>query len=249
MRAANSSFFTQRSASRYVVPHTRLGERWMLVIHAAVTAAFQRLRGLDDFDLRAASENAVSNKLEEILRNDLMNSGTVEGFDKLFFGPVTRGSEIENFSGLKISKKPDLVFHLQRENSLWDLRQDAVFAECKPVDRAHSLATNYCATGTDRVGVERFVIGDYAWAMHEAFMIGFVRDNFLIHPHLAESLAVSQRHTLLGSPTVPTPILSSADTPQSERLHRTDHLRNFTWKENGEKATSIALYHSWHLCE
>ena len=115
---------------------------------------------------------------------------------------------MENYNGEKISKKPDLVFHLQRENALRDQRQDAIFAECKPVDRDHSLSANYCAVGTDRVGVERFIIGDYAWAMHEAMMIGYVRGAFRIHPDLATSLADSQRHELLGSPTIPVALLA-----------------------------------------
>lgn len=245
MPDADSSFFTRRPAARFVVPHSPLGERWLLVVHAAVTTAFHIIRERG-FDLRNAGENVITNNLEGVLMNDLLNRGTVEGFDRQFFGPVTRGSEVENYNGEKISKKPDLVFHLQRENSLWDRRQDAIFAECKPVDRDHSLSANYCAFGTDRVGVERFVIGDYAWAMHEAMMIGYVRDGFRIDPHLVESFADPKRHKSLGSPTRPMSILT--DCEGSEPLHQTRHERLFTWKENGRLATSITLYHSWHDC-
>jgi hypothetical protein len=245
MLDANSSFFTQRSAVRFIVPHDPLGERWLLVVHAAVSAAFPIIRQ-SGFDLRRAGENMITNKLEDVLMNDLLNSGTVEGFDKLFFGPVTRGSEVENYNGEKISKKPDLVFHLQRENVLWDRRQDAIFAECKLVDRDHSLSANYCAIGTDRVGVERFGIGHYAWAMHEAMMIGYVRDGFRIDPHLVESLADPKRHKSLGSPTRPASILSGSEG--TEPLYQTRHKRLFTWKETGKIATSITLYHSWHNC-
>lgn len=242
---ANSSFFTRRPEARFTVPHSPLGERWLLVAHAAVTAAFTIIRERG-FDLRNSGENAITNQLEGVLRNDLLNRGTVEGFDRQFFGPVTRGSEVENYNGEKISKKPDLVFHLQRENAHWDQRQDAIFAECKPVDRDHSLSANYCAVGTDRVGVERFVIGDYAWAMHEAMMIGYVRGAFRIHPDLATSLADSQRHELLGSPTSPTPLFCAQDG--TEALHQTRHLRRFEWKQTGQPATPITLYHSWHDC-
>jgi len=242
---ATSSFFTRRAAARFKVPHATLGERWLLVAHAAVTEAFIIIRDRG-FDLRNAGENAITNQLESVLRNDLLNRGTVEGFDKQFFGPVTRGSEVENYNGEKIGKKPDLVFHLQRENALWDQRQDAIFAECKPVDQDHTLSANYCAVGTDRVGVERFVIGDYAWAMHEAMMIGYVRGDFRIHPDLATSLADSKRHELLGSPTIPTPLFCARDSTES--LHQTRHLRRFKWKQTGQPATSITLYHSWHNC-
>jgi hypothetical protein len=245
MSDSDSSFFTRRPAARFKVPHAPLGERWLLVVHAAVTAAFPLIRR-DGFDLRNAGENAITNKLEDVLMNDLLNRDVVEGFDSQFFGPVTRGSEVENYNGEKISKKPDLVFHLQRENALWDRRQDAVFAECKPGDRSHSLSTNYCAVGTDRVGVERFVIGDYAWAMHEAMMIGYVRDEFQIVPHLVDSLVDSKRHKFLGSPTTPQCILSGGDGTVA--LYQTHHARLFSWRQTGKPATGIALYHSWHDC-
>jgi hypothetical protein len=245
MPDTDSNFFTQRPAARFTVPHAPLGERWMLVAHAAVTAAFVIIRKRG-FGLRDAAENSITNKLEGILVNDILNRGSVDGFDKNFFCRVNRGSEVENFSGEKIGKKPDLVFHLQRENSLWDIRQDALFAECKPVDRDHSLSANYCGVGTNRVGVERFVIGDYAWAMHEALMIGYVRDGFHIHPHLAECLADPTRHKSLGEPSPPEPVHSGCDG--TEPLHQTRHLRRFVWKENGQPATPIALYHSWHDC-
>ena len=90
-----------------------------------------------------------------------------------------------NYNGGKISKKPDLVFRLRREyRTDWDQRQDAVFAECKPVDKKHRLNENYCAVGKDTSGIERFVIGDYAWAMEQAFLIAYVRDGLCIKPDL-----------------------------------------------------------------
>src|SRR5260221_9107940 len=242
MANANSSFFTQRPSARFIVPHAPLGERWLLVVHTALTAAFPIIRRRG-FDLRNSAENTITNELENVLMNDLLNRGIVEGFDKQFFGRVTRGSEVENYNGEKISKKPDLLFHLQRENVLWDRRQDAIFAECKPVDRDHSLSRNYCAVGTDRAGVERFVIGDYAWAMHEAMIIGYVRDGFRIDPHLVDCLAEPKRHKSLGSPTKPISIFSSREGPQP--LHRTRHDRRFKWSGTGPLCTSILAHPLW----
>lgn len=245
MPRSGSNPFTQRSAERFTVPHAELDVRWLLVVHTAITEAFTRIRARG-FDLRNAGENAITNELEDVLRNDLLNRRVVDGFDTDFFSVVTRGSEVENYNGEKISKKPDLVFHLRRENICWDQRQDALFAECKPVDRDHSLTTNYSAVGTDRVGVERFVIGDYAWAMQDALMIGYARDGFRIHPHLAESLADAKRHESLGSPTSPTPVPSSITG--GEAFHQTFHQRRFIWRQNGRPATPITIYHSWHDC-
>lgn len=248
MTSWDSSFFTRRPAARHFVPHEALGERWLLVIHVAVTAAFSFIRQRG-FDLRSAGENEITNRLEHVLMNDVLNRDIVGGFDRLFFGPVTRGSEVENYNGIKISKKPDLIFHLQRENVLWDRCQDGVFGECKPVDRKHSLAANYCAVGTARVGIERFVIGDYAWAMQEALMIGYVREGFHIFPHLAAELAAPRKHKALGLPTEPVVVPSDCDHVGREPLHLTIHLRSFVWKQTGEPASPIAIYHSWHDCE
>jgi hypothetical protein len=247
MPDADSSFFTRRAATRYILPHEPLGERWLLVVHAALTAAFVIIRECG-FDLRNAQENAITNKLEDVLRNDLLIRGTVDGFDKQFFGPVTRGSEVENYSGKKISKKTDLVFHLRRENVLWDQRQDALFAECKPVDKKHPLNANYCAVGTDRTGIERFVIGDYAWAMEEALMVGYVQDGLAVHPHLSMALKDEVRRSKLGTPSPPVSVEPPTDVRVSTVLYQTTHQRAFVWS-NGLPATPIALFHSWHDCQ
>ena len=241
------SFFTRPSVAARIVPHPPLGERWLLVVHAAVTAAFVIIRQRG-FDLKKAGENAVTNELENVLMNDLLNQGIVEGFDRQFFGPVTRGSEVENYTGEKISKKPDLVFHLQRENALWDRRQDALFAECKPVDKKHPLSGHYCAVGKDCTGIERFVIGDYAWAMEEALMIGYVRDGLCIHPHLATALEDKMRRQKLGNPTPLVNVGAATGNGNATALYQTSHQRLFTWV-NGLPATSIALFHSWHDCQ
>jgi hypothetical protein len=245
MPGADASFFTRRPAARFAVPHGPLGERWLLVAHVAVTRAFKMIRA-EGYALSSALENDITIKLESVLNNQILNRGEVEGFDKVFFGKVRR-VEVVNFDGTKKSKKPDLCFDLHRENRVdWDQLQDALFAECKPVDKSHSLNGHYCALGKDCTGIERFVIGDYAWAMQEAMMIGYVRDGFRIHPHLAKSLADPQRHKLLGEPTVPEPVPPGCEG--KEALYRTRHLRRFPWKETGQSATSIILYHSWHDC-
>ena len=241
----NSSFFCQRSQAKFTVPHGPLGERWILVAHLAVTRAFEIIRE-EGCTLNSLLENDITIKLENVLNNQVLNRGEVEGFDKGFFGKVRR-VEVVNFDGTKKSKKPDLCFDLQREDRIdWDQLQDALFAECKPVDKKHSLDAHYCAVGKDCTGIERFVIGDYAWAMHEAMMIGYVRGAFRIHPDLATSLADSQRHELLGSPTIPVALFRARDG--TEPLHQTRHSRRFKWKQTGQLATSITLYHSWHNC-
>lgn len=237
------NFFTQC----YKVPHDRIGIRKMLVVHLAITRAFELMRE-EAFVFGSALENDITIKLENVLNNRVLNRGEVDGFDRSFFGKVRR-VEIVNYDGTKKAKKPDLCFDLQRENQVdWDQLQDALFAECKPVDKKHLLKDHYCAVGKDCTGIERFVVGDYAWAMEEGFMIGYVRDGFTIYPHLAEALKEKSKRTYLGDPTSLVDIKAANDSANAATLHKSTHKRLFSWMD-GPAATPIDLFHSWHNCE
>ena len=62
--------------------------------------------------------------------------------------------------------------------------QNGLFVECKPVDAAHPPGGDYCDAG-----LIRFVNGDYAWAMQESLMVGYVRDGRTIKSHLHPAIA------------------------------------------------------------
>ena len=231
----------------FMLPHDRVGLRLVTVTHQAVTRAFEIIRH-DGFALATAGENQITERLENTLENRIRNRGEIECFDNTFFGPVSRGSEVVNFNGIKISKKPDLVFKLRREDRAdWDQTQDAIFAECKPVDAQHSLTGHYCAIGKDCTGIERFVIGDYAWAMEEAFMIGYIRGGLTITRNLKPVLADASRHRQLGSPSELEAVESVSLNSKTARLHRTIHQRLFQWS-NGVSASPVEIFHSWHDC-
>lgn len=242
-----TAFFT-RPTPKFSLPHDRIGVRWVLVAHLAVHRAFEMIRE-EGWTLKDKGENDITAKLENTLRNRVHNRNEVDGFDKDFFTLVTRGSEVVNYNGVKISKKPDLVFHLKRDDRIeWDQTQDALFAECKPVDKLHSLSGHYCAVGKDCTGIERFVIGDYAWAMEEALMIGYARDGFSIHPHLVTALNDKVRKAKLGSPSAIEAIEASNKSGSSTVLYHTTHQRAFDWGK-ARRATPIILFHSWHSCD
>lgn len=241
----SDSFFT-RPAPGFKVPHDRIGVRWVLVAHLAITRAFELIRA-EGVKLPTL-ENDITIKLENVLNNQVLNRGEVEGFDRNFFGKVRR-VEVVNFDGTKKAKKPDLCFDLQREAQIeWDQLQDALFAECKPVDKGHLLSAHYCAVGKDCTGIERFVIGDYAWAMEEAMMIGYVRDGFEIASHLELALKDRSRRGRLGNPSRLVAIETASDVPVACQLFLTTHERTFNWTSGGA-ASPIDLFHSWHKCD
>jgi hypothetical protein len=230
----------------FQVPHDRIGLRLLTVAHQAIARAFEIIRH-EGFPLATAGENEITRQLESALENRIRNRCQIEGFDSTYFGPVGRGSEVVNFDGTKISKKPDLLFKLRREDRTdWDQTQDALFAECKPVDVKHKLKDHYCAIGKDCTGIERFIVGDYAWAMQEAFMIAYVRNGIQIARDLANVLMVPNTRAGLGQPTALSCVIE-ATGKDCQGLYLTTHQRLFPWPD-GRPATPIDLYHSWHNC-
>lgn len=229
----------------YRVPHPRLNDRWIAMVHLALIRAFEMIRA-DGFDLAAAGEDDITKQLEEILENHLLPGDSTE-FELSFVRSVTRESATANYDESSIGRKPDLVFRLNRELCHTHNKvQDSLFAECKPVDREHLLRDHYCAVGKKTSGIERFVSGAYAPAMHEGLMIAYVRDGFEIKKHLAELIVTPRFFQGLGKPT-PLSCVIEPNNVHSQGLYHTTHQRFFSWAD-GRAATPIDLYHSWHQC-
>lgn len=233
-----SGFFT---TSLHRLPHPAVPLRVILATHAALTQAFGLLRNSPPggFDLKDAKEDDITRQLHAILEDRLLTSDEVAGFDRRRIRNVVRAPEISNHDGSHPAKKPDLVlFLLRRERRSVRSSQDALFAECKPVDDSHAVGQHYCDQG-----IMRFVNGDYAWAMQDGLMVGFVRGNRTVSGSLTPLLAAKDRNEKLGSPGPPITILPN----HAVLLHRTEHERNFTWT-TGHRACKIMLFHSWHAC-
>ena len=237
----NPGFFTRT----YRVPHPRLKERWIEAVHLALERAFELIRA-DGFDLANASEDEITFKLEEKFMNRLIPDESSD-LDLGFITNVTRESATANHDESSIGRKPDLVFHLNRSELCRSHNRvkDCLYAECKPVGRAHPLNRHYCAVGKKTSGIERFVCGAYASAMEQAIMIAFVRDGLQITTHLSSALATPEARAGLGEPSQLTCVIASSIPCQG--LHLSTHQRLFPWQD-GTIATPIDLYHSWHEC-
>lgn len=229
----------------YRVPHPRLDDRWIAMVHLALVQAFEMIRA-DGFGLTAAGEDDITMQLEEMFENRLLPDDSGE-FDLSFVRSVTRESATANYDESSIGRKPDLVFRLKRELCHTHNKvQDSLFAECKPVGRKHPLRDHYCAVGKKTSGIERFVAGAYASAMEQGFMIGYVRDGLQITRHLAELLMAPKIYEGLGKPTSLLCVIEP-NQAYSQGLYHTTHQRLFSWAD-GRPATPIDLYHSWHEC-
>jgi hypothetical protein len=218
--------------------------RVILTLHLALIKAFELLRKNppSKFVLSTADEDGITRQLYTILEDRLLKTKEVEGFDRRRIRNVERAPEVTNYDGTHPAKKPDLVLSLKREHLAVQSSQDAIFAECKPVDGDHAVGECYCG-----LGISRFVRGEYAWAMQEGMMVAYARGGRSIPNDLAPVLAGS-RHKDLGSPSVPAVVSRSGVSSNAEALHSTLHHRSFAWPSGQGHACPIRVFHSWHNC-
>ena len=233
-------FFTQTFES----PHPDIPERWIAAIHGSLvqSLSYIRIRG---FDFQTAKEDDITYQLEKILENKQPEADLKS--DLSFIRSVTRESATANSDQSSIGRKPDLVFRLNRELfQCHDKTQDCIFAECKPVDKKHKLKDHYCAVGKSTSGIERFINGAYASSMRQGMMIAYVRDGFRLEKDLEPMFSDEKIHSGLGNPSN-FGCFIMGDNDFSQGLYSSEHERSFIWWD-GEKASSIKIYHSWHNC-
>ena len=236
-------FFT--ALPKHELPHPAVPLRVILAVHLALIRAFELLRASPPvhFALSTANEDDITRQLHTILEDRLLTTKEVSGFDRRRFRNVLRAPELTNYDGTHPAKKPDLVlFPMQREHLAVQPSQDAIFAECKPVDGDHSVEAHYCDKG-----ISRFVTGEYAWAMQEGMMIAYARAGRTISKDLSPILTGS-RHKDYGSPSAPAVVTRSASSANAEALQSTLHARGFAWPGNRGRACPIRIFHSWHNC-
>jgi hypothetical protein len=237
-------FFT--ALPEYRLPHPQVPVRVILTTHLALVTAFELLRANPPagFFLSTAKEDDITRQLHSILEDRLLDTNEVKGFDRRRIKNVVRAPEVTNYDGTHPAKKPDLVlFLMKREHLALRSSQYAIFAECKPVDKSHSVEGHYCAKG-----ISRFVNGEYAWAMQEGMMIAYARAGCTISKDLAPALASGNSRKDLGSPSEPVVVGRSGVSSNAEALHSTLHHRSFAWPAGQGNACPIRVFHSWHNC-
>ena len=244
---SNGLFALGLSAKDYRLPHPKIPIPVILLIRRVFLHAFEILRKRHH-SLARYKEDELTAALCAVIENDLRQKGSVPGFNRTTFDSVERQSEVTNFNLTKLAKKPDLRFKLRsdEEEPLQVLSEHwALFVECKPVDHKHPAGSQYCD-----LGIARFVDGDYAWAMEQGLMVGYVRGR-TIAAHLLPAILEVSRKARLGLVQEPEPMHNpgAEASAEAEALHLSRHRRNFRWPDGKGAATEITLYHSWHRCD
>ncbi len=244
-----AGFFTLGvPAERYHLPHPRLGLPVLLLIRRVVLRAFELLRE-QQFNLAAAQEDQVTAALRSTIENNLRQSGEVPGFDKRTFETVIRQGQWANYDGKSLTKAPDFFFKLRDDET--EPRSvlpehDGLFIEAKPVDATHAAGSRYCDDG-----LIRFVRGDYAWAMQEAMMLAYARNDRTIERSLLPAMSEAPRMSTLQTQQLPTRTTMevAGSTPAAEAVFISRHERTFQWPDSKGQATPIDIFHVWCLCD
>ena len=172
------------SAALLQPPHSPISPAVFLIIEDAIRTAWAKIRKMkaDEFDLASADEDTITQKLHEVLMDDVYNSGQVDGFNSTLISKGTREEKIRNFNRQHLDKMPDMVFGIVGRDVFLHT-QDGIFIECKPVDSDHTVVKHYC-----NKGIARFTRGEYAWCMLSSMMVGYAAPGYTVMPKLAGSL-------------------------------------------------------------
>jgi hypothetical protein len=232
-------------ADGFRLPHPRLGLAVILLVRRVVLSAFDRLRE-HGVSFATSKEDEVTAALRSVIENDLRQTGSVPGFSRRTYDAVIRQGQVDNYDGSRLTKSPDLCFKLrndEKEPSPVLSEHDALFVECKPVDKTHAAGGKYCDDG-----LCRFVDGDYAWAMEEALMLGYARHGRTIEKNLVPDMQEPARFIALRILELPVVVPGASAVEHAEALYVSRHRRGFPWIANKGVATDIFVYHSWHDC-
>jgi len=211
----------------------------LLVIESALCAAWELLRThpRKGFNLLTDDEDIVTLELYEALFDRVFNKGIVKGFDRQVLCSVTREPKIRNYDYKHLDKMPDLFIRLVGRPISLRNSQDGLFIECKPVDTKHAVRAHYC-----KKGLIRFIRGDYAWAMTNGMMVGYVGRGYTISK-LVNALKTPPKG--ISSITPPRRCRLSKAGANSEAAYCTEHTRRFKYRETGQTAPPITIRHLW----
>lgn len=246
-RGFDEGFEVGLPPDQFDLPHPTIHSRLFLLLHGVLGVAIDTLR-IKHGSLAAFHEDPLTVQIHGILENDLRyrrsrgQTDAIPGFDEGIFDAISRHSGATNYNGTQLKKEPDLYFKLKPSFGLRVLPTEyAIFTECKPIDATHSAGSRYCDDG-----LNRFVDGEYAWAMQDALMVGYTRKRN-ISRHLTPTMRQPKRRKKLRVSELPAPIVGISPN-NAELLHQSRHDRAFPWSWNKGKATGISIYHSWHNC-
>ncbi|WP_202758285.1 hypothetical protein [Delftia acidovorans] len=201
------------------------------IIAECLSRAFHQIRHSHPTTVASGSEAEVTALLEARL-NEMCGQDPFWG--QLVLCAV-RGKESVSFDGSHIEKRPDLSIYLSSRS-----RNFPLIVEAKILDTTTAkTATLYCDKG-----LRRFLVGEYAWATQEAFMVAYVRDGSSIAGQLTPLLTHDMAQT---APNYAVQTLPAAISTLAGDLASSRHARNFTYLHQAPPSHSPGAMAIWHL--
>lgn len=200
------------------LPVDPLLDQHLEVIVDAISSAWQTMLADPTGKETSGSEREVNASLVSRLKIALRGRSRF----RTLVHQVERGIERHSYDGSNLELRPDLSFLLTRRSEF------PLIGECKIIDHAGRKTIDLYNVN----GVDRFVLGQYAWFANQGFMIAYVRDN---------TNAITALQNLDGSTPYPWPAVNS--------LHfKTRHNRNFCYidRDSADAVPGpIDLVHVW----
>jgi len=182
---------------------------------------------LQEVDITAGLEEELSSMMED-------ESEPVRGFTSNVFETIVRGGELRDWRGMKLEKRPDLVFRRKkRPRRGMDFRYFGLFVECKVVG-AKRVMYPYV-----QEGLRRITDGTYAWAVPLALMVAYVEGGYKLPKTLGD---------YLGAQPIEDPLVSKVflrDGPTKPAIYSTVHARKFQYEDGGIPG-DIRVDHLWY---
>jgi hypothetical protein len=227
------------SPTPIVLPHPPYPIATLIIIERAIQEAWRIIRDEPQggFTMAVADEDTITRELRSCLVDRVLVGGVIDGFSYKHFRVIREG-KFESFDGQHLDKMPDLYIDVVRDTAPSLPSVDGLFVECKPVDRKHPAGVDYCGAG-----IIRFVIGQYAWAMPQALMIGYASAGYTLPNKLRTALG--KRKTELKPKGKLKRCSECSAKGYAQHPHISVHRRGFIYPSTGTEAPDITLRHLW----
>lgn len=220
-------------------PYPAWSQKNIQIVESAIASAWKCI--VDEAHLKDAhalyllshaTEVEVSVKLMDILQS-LLNTKSNSGFNGRRFCPPIRGQELENVTGDKLEKRPDISVRLT--SSVPYSQYNSLFFECKRISPTRRVA-DYV-----NEGLIKFCDQRYAWGMPHAGMLAYVQN---LDP--APQAKIELEKYWVKKPTSHTvPVCATViDNSGSVSVTITRHKRPLPLP-NGSVSGDITVRHLW----
>lgn len=226
------------SKSHVSFPFPKWGEEDVKAILKAFANGWNEAKKKYPDIIESGSEEEVTEKLRSAV-DGIMRGESVKGFNKTKYESIVRGAKVERFDGTGIDKAPDLTIRKQNiQPGLVDTHFQALFIECKLIEKEKTPLLYI------KKGINRFVIGDYAWAMPQALMLAFVRDGKTLPDGLMDFFENNKTNKVVNSCKPKRNVCKVAfKLCASQNAYLTIHNRS--WVHAKGKPGDINIYHAW----